>query len=103
MGNSLMRDEEGYVMQCRCGKLATYRCEYEGRLVTYNDIPGHPLLKQYWHSSCGDDTQFIACDNCIREETIGYFTHLPNGWSEQPKYHINYEPINLDWVKTKLQ
>ena len=111
MGNSLhtyLKSQNSYPVNCKCGRIATYRCQYNGTTQGYGDIPGHPLIKPYWSGGSfsiagGGSTRFTACDKCITQEVILYFTNIPSGWSENIKYGEDYEDINLDWGKSKLK
>ena len=105
MGNSFVGNREPVI--CRCNHSATYRCRYNGQTHGFGNVPGHPLLKPYWGGDSyggpgNQHSNFIACDKCITDEVILYFTHIPNGWNENIKYSEQYEDIKLGWEKTKL-
>jgi len=101
---------------CRCRQPATYRCElqipdpqyYFGEQNPERIRKNNPNLeaeklqvlvdlRNYVSSitSRGVDSviHWKACDKCITDQIKPYFTHIPGGWDEQHKYHINYEPV----------
>lgn len=85
-------------VMCKCNYYATYRCRYTGQTIGLS-IPGHPLISTYYHRSCQRslETSYIACDKCVKENTILYFMHIPGGWKENNEYPGRYENVNLDW------
>lgn len=102
---SLSKSSSEDNMCCKCGKIIKYRCKYNGETLGCGVIPDHPLLKCYWWMDIwmgvgGKFTLFIACDECITEEALPYFTYIPEGYADLD-YH-KYEEIKLDWCKTKL-
>jgi hypothetical protein len=88
-------------------RVATYRCKYTGPIewtppVNGNQLSfpaGIPALRFYWVSSIHNESDFLACDDCISEEARRYFTYHPEGWMEDQNVarysRQDYEPIKL--------
>lgn len=107
-------------MPCCDDTPATYRCQATIPLDSYHphytskgeidsiDNMGDAkkkalfLLLSYWSCTVdgGQTNKWIACEKCVKESVIDYFTHKPGGWKEDQYVsigsNVEYEEINTE-------
>ena len=98
---------------CKCrGSIATFRCgvfaTHDMTTSNIREVLGYEVLTPYFrgccgplleNGKCGELYQYVACNKCITDNVYPYFTHLPNGWSTDPKCWIDYERPNVGKIK----
>ncbi|BCS82845.1 hypothetical protein QLL95_gp1278 [Cotonvirus japonicus] len=91
------------VICANCKEIALYRCSIKYNNDTDNDTELYskfPMMENYWYGTDYSSTEniynFIACDKCVGDHKK-IFVHYPNGWRENAKYRIQYEPAVLEW------
>lgn len=79
--------------RCRCGRIATFRCQYTINNNTdyispiqVQKVPKYPSLGQYISivGTRRNETywKLVACERCLADDDIVYFHLHPDGWIE---------------------
>lgn len=88
MGNRFVREEDYETVLCRCGAVATYRCQ-----VTVGESSKFPAMRHFrW--STASHTGFVSCQNCLASQDETLFTQS-GSWKEHFKFHFSYEDAKI--------